>query len=309
MKKLFFLLLLIFFIISPVNSSQLVNRVVALVDGETITLFELQARVKQLLGLFENVNIDDLPESQLIQTQRQVLNQMINDILLKKEADRFGIEVTRREVDNHIDQVRAEQNMGQEEFEQFLQSQGFTLDIYRKQVSDSILRQRVLSLMVRRKVLVTMEEIEAHYRDNISQYQEEKKVHLKVIILPDIEDAVRIREQIARGEFSFDDAAARFSQGPNSSGGGDLGFIEWKRLAPEWRQALDNLEQGKLSDAFQIRESGALLKLIESRSEGAVELSEVEDKIREKLFQAKLDRRFDDYISSLREKAVIDVRL
>lgn len=300
---------MIFLGVSPVNSSQLVNRVVALVDGETITLFELQARVKHLLGLFENVNIDDLPESQLKQTQGQVLNQMINDILLKKEADRFGIEVTRREVESHIDLVRSDQNMSQEEFEQFLQSQGLTLDIYKKQISDSILRQRVLSLMVRRKVLVTMEEVEAYYKDNIAQYQEDKKVHLQVIILPDFEDAVRIREEVARGEISFDAAAARFSHGPNSSGGGDLGFIEWSRLAPEWRQALDNLEQGDLSEAFQIRGSGALLKLIEKRSEGVIELSEVEDKIREKLFDSKLDQRFEDYIKGLRGKAVIDVRL
>ncbi len=300
---------MIFLGVSPVNSSQLVNRVVALVDGETITLFELQARVKHLLGLFENVNIDDLPESQLKQTQGQVLNQMINDILLKKEADRFGIEVTRREVESHIDLVRSDQNMSQEEFEQFLQSQGLTLDIYKKQISDSILRQRVLSLMVRRKVLVTMEEVEAYYKDNIAQYQEDKKVHLQVIILPDFEDAVRIREEVARGEISFDAAAARFSHGPNSSGGGDLGFIEWSRLAPEWRQALDNLEQGDLSEAFQIRGSGALLKLIEKRSEGVIELSKVEDKIREKLFDSKLDQRFEDYIKGLREKAVIDVRL
>jgi peptidyl-prolyl cis-trans isomerase SurA len=309
MKKILFFLLIIFLCAGHVNASTQVNRVVALVDGETITLFELQARLKHLLGLFEDVDIDDLPESQLEQTKRQVLNQMINDILLKKEADRFGIEVTKREIENHIDMVRSENNLSEDAFEEHLQKQRLTREAYKKQISESILRQRVLSMMVRRKVLVTMDEVETYYKENIAQYQEDTKVHLKVIILPDLEDAVRLRNEIARGEISFDDAAARFSQGPNPSQGGDLGFIDWQRLAPEWRQALDNLEQEELSQAFQVRGTGAMLKLIEKRPGGVIELSQVEDKIRQEIFDSKLDQRFEDYIRGLREKAVIDIRL
>ncbi len=309
MKKIIFLLLVIILSASHVNSSPVVNRIVALVNGETITLFELQERVRYLLGIFEDVDVADLPESQLKQTQRQILDQMINDILLKQEAEKFGIEVSRRDIQSHISRISSESNISEEEFDSHLHSLGLNREAYEKQAGDSILRQRVLNMMVRRKVLVTTEEIENYYRDNISQYQEDKKVHLKVIIVPELEKAVRIREDIIRGETSFDQAAHSFSAGPNPSEGGDLGFIEWKRLAPEWRQALDNLDQGSLSEAFQVRGSGALLMLKDKSSGGAVPLSEVEEKIREQLFESKLDQRFEDYINGLRERAVIEIRL
>ena len=287
----------------------MVNRIVAQVNGETITLTELQTRVKHFVGLFDDLSLDDLTEAQLKQTERQVLDQMITDILLKQEAGRFGIEVTKREIENHINQLSSDNNMSEEEFESHLQSEGLTREAFKEHTGDSILRQRVLSMMVRRKVLVTASEIENYYKENISQYQEDKKVHLKVIIMPDLEEAVRVREEIAGNKTGFDEAAARYSQGPNSSQGGDLGFIDWKRLAPEWRQALDNLEQGSLSEVFQVRGTAAMLKLEEIKSGGAVPLTEVEDKIREKLYETKLDRRFEDYIQGLRERAVIDIRL
>ncbi|MCA1743039.1 MAG: peptidyl-prolyl cis-trans isomerase, partial [Desulfovibrionales bacterium] len=96
---------------------------------------------------------------------------------------------------------------------------------------------------------------------------------------------------------------------PNASEGGDLGTVNLQNLAPEWQQALENLDPGEISSPFEVRGSGALLKLKETHSSGAIPLSEVEDKIREQIFNAKLDSRFEEYIEGLREKAVIDIRL
>lgn len=309
-KNIFsFLIVILFLAANPVWSTSLDNRIVALVDGETITLFELQARLRNLLGLFEDVDIDELPQDQLDHTRQQVLEQMINDILLKKEAEKYGIEVGTREIENHIREVRSENNLSLEEFEEHLENEGLTLDAYKKQISDSIIRQRVLSMMVRRKVMVTSDEIESFYKKYAGQYQEEKKISLQVILVPDVQQAASVREEITRGEITFDQAAANLSRGPNASEGGDIGTVSWKKLAPEWQQALDNLNAGEISRPFEVNGSGALLKLKETHSGDTVPLSDVQDKIREQIFNAKLDDRFEEYIQGLREKAVIDIRL
>lgn len=302
--------MLIFFLtVQHSGATPLVNRIVAVVNGQSITLLELEARLKLLLGLFEDIRIEDLPESQLKQTKAQVLQQMVNDILLRQEADRFGIEVSDREIENHIRQVRQENDMDEEQFLEHLRSQGLTKEAYKKQTRDSILRQRVLTMMVRRKVVVTREEIEDFYHRNTSSFLEEKRVHLKVILVADFDKAVQVRELIKDGEINFDQAAADFSQGPSPDRGGDLGFVHWERLAPEWRQALDGLEEGDISQPFVVRGSGALLNVVEIQAGGAVPLTEVEDEIRREIFDAKLDQRFEEYIQGLRERAVIDVRL
>ncbi|MFP4083628.1 MAG: SurA N-terminal domain-containing protein [Desulfonatronovibrio sp.] len=311
MKKFIFILMIVFLCSASLSSWALVNKIVALVDGESITLYELQARVKHLLGMFEDedVDIDDLPEEQLKQTQKQVLDQMVNDILLRQEAEKYGIEVTEKEIDRHIERVRSENNMSPEEFEDHLQSQGLTMEAYRQQISDSITRQSILNMMVRKKVLVTDEEIEKFYKNNSSAYKQGSKVHLKVILVPEVEQAGELREKISSGDIDFDEAAVQFSQGPNAQQGGDLGKVEWKKLAPQWQEAIEGLESGQLSRAFQVRDQGAIIKLVESKSDTVKPLSEVKDQIREKIFEEKLNQRFDDYIQGLREKAVIDIRL
>ncbi len=309
MKKLIILLLFLLLFANPAASSSLVNRIVAIVDGETITLLELQSRVQFLLSLYEDMDIDDLPEVQLKETQRQVLDQMINDILLKQEAERYGIEVTDRELRGHVESVRAENNMTEEEFEAFLAEQDMTPETYKKQIRDTIIRRQVLSMMVHRKVLVTQDEIEQFYKERISQYQSDREVHLKVILVPDIEKAIHIKQDIEKGAISFDQAAAEYSQGPNPSQGGDLGLVNWNRIAPEWQQALAGLEQGNISSPFKVRGAGAIIKLVESRTDKVMPLSEVEDRIRERLYESKLEERFEEYIQRLRERSVIDVRL
>ncbi|MFO7729016.1 MAG: SurA N-terminal domain-containing protein [Desulfonatronovibrio sp.] len=311
MRKFIFVLMIMFLCSSSLPSWAMVNKIVALVDGESITLYELQSRMKHLLGMFEeeDVDIDDLPEEQLKQTQKQVLDQMINDILLRQEADKYGIEVTEKEIDSHIERIRSENDMSPEEFEDHLQSQDLTMEAYRQQIRDSITRQSVLNMMVRRKVLVTDEDIENYYKDNSSAYKQGSKVHLKVILVPEIEQARELREKISRGDIEFDEAAVQFSQGPNAQQGGDLGKVEWKKLAPQWQEAVESLEPGQLSRAFQVRDTGAIIKLLESQSDTVKPLSAVKDQIREKIFETKLNQRFDDYIQGLREEAVIDIRL
>ncbi|RQD65576.1 SurA N-terminal domain-containing protein [Desulfonatronovibrio magnus] len=308
MKKILLCTLLIIFSQQFVSAS-LVNRVVALVDGKSITLFELDARMRHLIGLFDDVDISQIPESQLRQTQQQVLQQMINDLLLKQEAEKFGIEVTQREISNHIEQIKIENNFTKEQFEQTLRQQGLTREVFEDQIKDSIIRQRVLSMMVRRKIVVTQDEIKAYYQNNIDQFAQEKQVHLKVILVPTKGHAQRVREEIMAGRMDFNSAAQEFSQGPNADEGGDLGFVAWNRLASDWRNALTGMTQGDISQAFEVRGAGALLKLVEGKSGGSIPMEEVKDDIREIIFDTKLDTRYDEYIQGLRSNAVIDIRL
>ncbi len=290
------------------ESRTTVNRIVAHVNGESITLFELQNRVEMFLGLFDDIDLDDLLPDQQMETKKHVLEQMINDILMRQEAGRYRIEVSSREISDHIQQVREGNNMNEQQFEEHLRRQGMDIQDFRQQVRDSLLRQRVLGLMVRRKTVVTQDEIKAFYEKNQSQYQREKKVSLQAIVLLEYDEAVRLLDQIKNGEYSFEEAAKKYSQGPAAQDGGDMGLVRWNRLAPEWHEALKNLEAGEISEPFAMRGGGVLLQVREILSSGNIPLEEVQEEIRNKLFEDKLDQRYEEYIQGLRDRAVISIR-
>ncbi len=309
-KKIIFFITVLCFLI-PLKSAQAgtaVNRIVAHVNGEAITLFDLQKRVEMFLGLFEDIELADLPPDQQKETKRHVLDQMINDILMRQEAERYQIQVSDRDIQEHIQRVQQDNNMDQEEFEKHLRMQGLTQDDYKRQIRDSMITQRVLGIMVRRKTVVTQDEIKEYFKANQENFQEEKKIHLQVIAVPDYDEAVRLLDRIQNGEYDFDSAAQKYSQGPAARDGGDLGLVRWDRLAPEWKEALKNLKPGEISEPFSVSGGGVLLMARDIQSERQIPLEEVKDDIRNKLFDDKLDQRFEEYIQGLRDRAVIEVR-
>ncbi|WP_291321324.1 SurA N-terminal domain-containing protein [Desulfonatronospira sp.] len=310
-NKALVLLLTFFFIALPFKtawSSTPVNRIVAHVNGESITLFDLEKRVEIFLGLFDDISLEDLPPHQRKETRKHVLEQMINDILMRQEAERFQIEVSDSEIQEHIERLKRNNNVSREEFKQHLQRQGMRLEDFEKQIRDSMLRQRVMNIMVRRKTIVTGGEIQEYYDKHQDDFQKQRKIHLKVLVVQQVEDASRILQAIRNGEYDFNQAAQKYSQGPAASEGGDLGMVRWDRLAPEWRDALKDLQAGEISEPFVMQGGGVLLKVREVSAEGSIPLEEVKDEIRNELFDIKLEKRFDEYIQGLRERAVIEVR-
>ncbi len=310
MKKILFIILILTPLLcwDELEANTAVNRIVAHVNGESITLYELQNRAEMFLGVLEGGSLEDLPPEQRNETKKHVLDQMINDILIRQEAQRYQIHVSDRDIDQHIQRVRENNNLDEEEFEERLGQQGLTLQDYKDQIRDSMLRQRVLNMMVQRKTMVTQEDIKEFYQANKEDFEQERKVHLQAIVVPKFEKAQELWDQIQDGEYTFEEAAQKYSQGTAAAQGGDMGFVRWDRLASEWKEVLKEIDPQEMSEPFATRGGGALLRVKEEHSAGVVPLEEVEDEIRDELFDQKLEKRFEEYIQGLREEAIIDIR-
>jgi hypothetical protein len=98
LKKATILLLLVLCFLRPLAGAEVVDKVVAFVDTEAITLSELNEAHETMTQLSPGI------------THREVLNTMINRLLLIQEARRLRLEVTDEErlLDEYIDmKVRA----------------------------------------------------------------------------------------------------------------------------------------------------------------------------------------------------------
>lgn len=307
-------------------AEQLVDRVVAVVNGKLITLFDLDTRVADLMQRTQGVTFK--PNDPMAdEVRRQVLDSMITDMLIESEAARLKINVSETELDNQIDELKKKNNMNQQQLVAELAKEGMTLADFRKRMRQDNMKKRLLGYMVHRKVLVTDDEIRDYYEKNKDSLSTARSItgpkvsgNIGFIMVANTKQAEELRAKINSGSISFAEAAKKFSIGPGRDQGGDLGDVQVKDLAPPLRDALKAAPPGQVSAPVMLDGKAVLLTM---RTPGAAapakpapaptaagpSYESVKDQIQETLYKAKFDKLFQEYIDNLRSKAVVEVKL
>jgi peptidyl-prolyl cis-trans isomerase SurA len=283
------------------QAAQLVDRIVAVVNGEIITFQDLQQQVRLAVG-----QTPDQATAEKIAPQ--VLDAMIDDIVLRQEAQRLNIEVSDAEVENEIRQFKVRRRLSDEDFERSLRLQGITTEQFKERSREDIVKHKILGYMVRRKVVVTQEEIDAYLERNRAELTTERVVSLQMVVLADRDGASTLRNALSGGEIGIDEAVARYSVGPKADNGVMSG-VRWRELDDTWREGLRNLEVGELSEPLLIQDRWVIVKLLERRDGERQETAAVDEEVREAIMRPKLEERFKEYMNGLRSKAIIEKKL
>lgn len=291
------------------SSSIQLNRVIAVVNGELITMHDLQQHAMPEIIRRGLTGGDRESEIQRYQVFNASLDTMIMDILYRQEAERYKVAVDDGEVENELRRLIQSNNMEPEEFERQIAMQGMTLDELRKHLRDGIMRQRLISAMVARKAEVTPEEVEEYYYDNINEFSKQDSVEFSIITLGSGSDPDAVYNEIASGKISFADAARKYSEAPTAAIGGSMGNIAWSDLSPAWNEELKKLGEGETSAPI-VSSNGALLLHVDALHAGSSKsFEDVEDEIENFLRESRMRERYEEYSSQLRSRAVVEIKI
>ena len=287
-----------------------VDRIVAIVNGDIITLFDLDRETAPIREQFKGAVMNDEQQKQYKKFQMQVLQKMVDEMLLDQQLDKLGIEVGEAEVENYINRIKQTNGLTEEDLEKQLKVQQLSRQEFEDGIRADIKRHRLLAAKVRRKVVVTDTEIDEYYKANQDKYVQDPSIDLSLILLPAGVSASELREKILSGEISFADAAKQHSVGPAKDAGGELGEFKWEELAPEWRDAVTGVQAGEMSQPFTITEREALLRVNKSASGEARKLDDkLKEQIREVLSKPKFEKIYQEFMTRLRDNAVIKIKL
>ncbi len=311
MKRLICILILIVFARASL-ASVVIDRVVAVVGRNVITWSDLYKSMEfefsdRIAGLKPAER-----KAVLERFQKKYLEKLIDLKIQLNEAKDMNLDVTEKEVNRSIAMIRKRYGLSEDDFKRAIENQGLTYEEYRHKIYEQILATKAVNMAVGSKIMVTDDEIDAYLKKNRASTQQEG-YRLRQIFLARLspEDNERIlakvkeiMEQLKRGE-PFDRVALRYSEGPNASKGGDLGFIKRDDLAPEFLKVVEKLKEGQYSEPFWSGRGLHILYLQERITPG----QSLRDRIREKIYEEKFNRALKEWMKGLRSKYYIEVKL
>jgi len=299
---------------------EIVERIVAVVNNDVITLSELEEAGRRM---FEQVQQSSLPaerEEKLQKARRAVLDQLIENKLLDQEIKNKKVEVAESDVDGAIEQILRENRISENELKGILAKEGITLSTYRRRIHDELGKLRLINREIKSKIVIKEEDLKKRYQDNLAKFTDPAEVKVQQIffVIPQLaaeaqvasirKEALAILEKARSGE-DFAELAGKYSQGPEAREGGVLGFFKHNELRPELEESAFKLQVGEVSGLIKSPEGLHILRVLERKGGEPKPFAEVQNQLRDEMMQAEADRQFQEWMKALKAKAYIEIRL
>ena len=207
-----------------------------------------------------------------------------------------------------------------DDFLKTLEREGSTFDAYKREIKEQMIRMKLLRREIKAKILVSDEEIGEFYVKHRDDYEGKEAVRIKQILILAPEkmdrktriqrnaDAEVIRKRLKDGE-SFDLLSVQFSQGPSAATGGDIGFVEKGTMLPEVDLVVFKLEKDEISQVITSPIGFHIVKVLDRRGAGIKSIGAVREEIKLKLEEEKMEKKYEEWISDLRKKSHIEIKL
>lgn len=291
------------------SAAEVVDRIVAEVNDEIITMSELQAASKSMEAQ-AGIN----PKGKEKEVERQMLEALIDRKLAKAEAKRRGMGIEDKEMAAALDNFKKRNNLPDDEaLKNALSKAGITLKEFKQNIADQMIQERLVTIAVGAKSMVSEAEVRRVYEEHF-QKGGSAQMHLRAIRIlfpPGATDAQKeelkkkaetVLAEVKSG-VSLQDAAKKFSLEET-----DVGFVDPTDLDPRLAEFLGRLKPKEVAPALT-PEGIQLIQVVERRSGQARSFEEVAPEIRRALQQKEMEKRFSVWVKTLREKAHVKIML
>ncbi|TFG76055.1 MAG: hypothetical protein E4H21_07285 [Thermodesulfobacteriales bacterium] len=321
--KITCLLLVTAFVTTSVNAKEVIDRVVAIVNDDLITLSELKET---------SLSLDPTTAEPL--DDRTILNQMVESKLFEQEAIKRGLTVSDEELDASIAEVRSKYGLNEDQMEEVLKKQNLTPETFREQWRVQTLGNKLLDSQLRNKIVVTDDEIveyykqnygEIDYSSNFTETSEEEVEVAHILISPDTpnaEDRAIEVAELAKSGNDFGTLAREYSDDSfTAEKGGNLGTFKKGDLIEQLEIAVERTPEGKVSGPVQSPAGYHILKVVKRTGSGSVQTKDepagdetfISDSQKEEIIQVitreKAQAQLKTWLEDMRSKAYVEIKL
>ena len=293
MKKVFLLILLIFFKITLVEAKEKIF-ILAIINNEPITNIDVINEAKYLAAL--NPKIQELDKKKMLSIAKESL---IKEKIKKNELSKF---FTLGEKNNFLDDViknfykRLKFN-NLKEFESYLKSFDLSLNLITKKIEIETKWNELVFLKYNNQVEIDLEKLKKQIASKNSSVQE-KELYFLYEILFSAENKSKYElayKKIVKSinEIGFKSTANLYSISDSAKFGGELGWINKQNLNKKIIEKIINLQIGKISEPIPIPGGYMILKIKDKKKE-KIEKKNTEEELN-KLIQREKNKKLNEF--------------
>ncbi|MFN4131614.1 MAG: peptidyl-prolyl cis-trans isomerase [Caldimicrobium sp.] len=292
MKRLFILLLLFSLFPYTLLYATTINKIVAVVGDEVLTLYELDQMVDNYYHHFVK---KELPPEELNKIReklrKDLLAQWIEDTVIGLEVKKYGIKVSDEEVAEFFK-------------EELNKEKGELTPEEKEKLKDSLKKMKFIQLMVREKIAIPEDELKKAYKEYIKNYDPTPKYKLEVLIVKEELLVKELYESALRG-ISLQELWKKNQE--NTQYISEI-FKE-EEIEKNLREQLKELKPGELLEPIKRGEVYQIIRLVKKEEGNPPAFEEIRKNLYEELFQKKAKDYLEKWIKELKESKFVKVYL
>jgi peptidyl-prolyl cis-trans isomerase SurA len=301
------LLLVLFFWLffwAKTPKAEVVNKIVAVVGSEVLTLYELEKLAQPLYQQFLTQNLP-LEEKERLKAQirKEVLERWIEDTVIGLEAKKHKITVSDEEF-NRFYQAEVKRLGGEERLKEELAKEGKTVEEYKKNLREQLTKIKFVQIMVGSKIAIPEEELKKLYQERIKNFDPSPKYELEVLIVRDEGLISEVEDLLKRGE-GLGGIASRYSE--------KIFYVKEtfkeEELDKELLSLLKDMNPGSYTPPLKRGNVHHIVKLVKKLAGEPPKFEEMRDSLYEELFNQRAKEYLERWIKELKETRFVKIYL
>ena len=273
---------LIFSNLIGIANARVIDKIVAVVDSGVVLASDVETRLNDLKTQAESrgnaVEIND-------ELREQVLERLILEQAQVEVAKRRGLQIDDARVNETLLQIAKNRETDLLGLKNAIESEGKSFAVFREQIRRELLINAIRDREVKTRIRISDTELERFLETTGGQVSTAPELLLSQIVVelpnrpsPDViqqaeQKAVQIRDALLKGA-PFGQMAVRYSDAPEASQGGDLGWRNILELNPSFADALTEAKKNTLVGPIRSPGGFHLIAVRDRRGDQSVVVTE-----------------------------------
>ena len=256
------------------------NKTVAIVNNQPITLYQLNQETNRLLATVSPNQRYGINENII---KKQALEELINKNLLLQIAERANINISTVELNNNIEKLAKKNNLTLSELKNSVESSGLPFSQYKENVKQQLIANKLQQQAISQQINILPSEINKYIRNHTQELKnniegkKEYKLQNIVINIPKtlkeknskLLELNKLVKNINEGKISFTQIAKKISKASNAENGGSLGtWMSFNQVPSIYQDKLINLKVKKATEPFIANNAIQILYLSNVKNTG-----------------------------------------
>ncbi len=260
---------------------------IAKVNGVSIPLVAFSEKYDRFIEGFANRQ-QKVPNRIALRYRESIIKRLIEEELLKQETEKKKVKIEATAVDAEFAKYK-EMFKDEERFKRYLETAKTSVE----QIKENIISNLKFQALIKQngQGVVGDDVVAKYYQENVDKYKVKEQVKASHVFLKLSKDAKPEEIQAAEAKaksiyneikagLAFEEAAKKYSEGPNKDKGGDLNYIVRGRMVKAFDDKAFSLNINEVSEPVKTEFGIHIIKVTDKKPERVKPLEEVKENIK-----------------------------